>query len=116
VTFIEQSRQACSVIEANLQALTIDAASTVNRDALPALKRFHEEQDEFDIIFFDPPYASNLYATVLGILGTLDILAPDGIVVVEHRVKTPPEAEYGELRLYRRVKQGESGLAFYARK
>ena len=43
------------------------------------------------------------------------LLAPDALVITEHRAKTPPATEYGELKMYREVKQGESALAFYAR-
>jgi 16S rRNA (guanine966-N2)-methyltransferase len=112
-TFIEQSRPACSVIEANLAALGIKDAAVVNRNALQALKRLQEEGDQFDIIFLDPPYASNVHDAAMKMIGTLDIVAADGIVVVEHRAKKPLESEYGGLQIYRSVKQGESGLAFY---
>jgi len=114
-TFIESSRRASAVIEANLEALGIADASIVNQDALSALKQFQETDTQFDIIFFDPPYASELYGKAMELLGVGDLLAAGGIVVVEHRVKAPTEARYGDLQIYREVKQGESALAFYAR-
>src|SRR5574342_1279621 len=61
-TFIERSRRSCAVIEANLNSLDIaDQASLINRDALTALKRLEREASEFDLAFFDPPYASGIY-------------------------------------------------------
>ena len=48
------------------------------------------------------------------LLGEGALLRPGAVVIAEHRAKTPPLAQYGHLKIYRSVKQGESGLAFYA--
>jgi RNA methyltransferase, RsmD family len=112
--FVEQSRRACAVIEANLRALGItDQANIICRDVIAALKQLAYDTAPFDLLFFDPPYASGIYATVLSYLGDSAMLAEDGILAVEHRVKTPPESNYGRLKLFRQLKQGESALAFY---
>jgi 16S rRNA (guanine966-N2)-methyltransferase len=112
--FVEQSRRACAVIEANLRALGInDQAHIICRDALAALKQLAVEAAPFDLIFFDPPYASGIYSPVLNDLCDSLVLADDGIVVVEHRTKTPPQSDYGRLKMFRQLKQGESALAFY---
>lgn len=114
VTFIERSRHACAVIEANLTALGITIeATTINRDAPAALKRLEQESKQFDVAFFDPPYASEIYGQVMMQLGSGNLLSAGAVVIVEHRAKTPPEPEYGKLRIFREVKQGESALAFY---
>jgi 16S rRNA (guanine(966)-N(2))-methyltransferase RsmD len=114
VTFIDRSRVACSTIEANLDALGIKSNATiVNRDATSALRRLEEGSELFDVVFFDPPYTSEIYNQVLKQLGSGILTSPGAVVVVEHRAKTPPEPQYGKLRLFREVKQGESALAFY---
>jgi 16S rRNA (guanine966-N2)-methyltransferase len=116
VTFIDRSQRACAVIRGNLDVLGIKQAATIiNRDAVAAIDRLAAQSKKFDIAFFDPPYESELYRQVMGLLATADVLADDPVVVVEHRAKMPPDVEYGELRLYREVKQGESALAFYGR-
>ncbi|HST20722.1 MAG TPA: 16S rRNA (guanine(966)-N(2))-methyltransferase RsmD [Blastocatellia bacterium] len=113
-TFIDNSRRACSVIEANLQALGIKREATViNRDAVAALKRFAEESKQFDIAFLDPPYASGIYDSLMHTLATTALLSDDAIVIVEHRAKAPPESQYNDLKLFRELKQGESAIAFY---
>jgi 16S rRNA (guanine966-N2)-methyltransferase len=112
--FVEQSRRACAVIDANLRALGItDQASVICRDAIVALKQLASETAPFNLIFFDPPYESGLYSPVLSDLGDSAMLADDGVVVVEHRAKTPPQSDYGRLKRFRQLKQGESALAFY---
>ena len=116
VTFIDRSRRACAVIQSNLTTLGVTANATIiNREATIALKRLAGDAAKFDIIFFDPPYASEIYSQVMRQLAAGELLSPQAIVIAEHRIKNPPESEFGGLRIYREVKQGESALAFYAR-
>src|SRR3989454_8639637 len=70
VTFIERSRQACAVIEANLASLGITEATIIKHDAAASLKKLAREAAEFDVVFFDPPYASEIYAEVMNQLGS----------------------------------------------
>jgi 16S rRNA (guanine(966)-N(2))-methyltransferase RsmD len=112
--FIDRSRRACSVIEANLAALALaDEALIITRDAASALKRMAVEGARFDIAFFDPPYASQVYSQVMELLGSGAALEGGAIVIVEHRAKLPLEAVYGDLKAYREIKQGESALTFF---
>jgi 16S rRNA (guanine966-N2)-methyltransferase len=114
VTFIEQSRSASGIIVANLTALGITSeATTITRDAASALKQLEQGSSQFDTVFFDPPYASEIYAQVMRHLGSGNLLSSGALTIVEHRAKTPPEQKYGRLRMFREVKQGESALAFY---
>jgi 16S rRNA (guanine(966)-N(2))-methyltransferase RsmD len=113
VTFVDQSRRACSAIQGNLDTIGItNEATIINKDAVFALKHL---TGKFDVIFFDPPYESDVYARVLRELGQSDLAARDAIAVVEHRAKHPPEQIYGGLEVFRTVKQGESSLAFFRR-
>ena len=114
VTFIESSLRACAVIEANLSSLGLAPEATIiNRDAAASLKRLDQESGQFDIAFFDPPYASAIYTQVMNQLGSGNLLAAEALVIVEHRAKTAPGPECGKLRIFREVKQGQSALAFY---
>ena len=114
-TFIDSSRRACAVIESNLASLSITSNATIiNKDAVAAFKRLSGDEAKFDIIFFDPPYASEIYSQVMRGIAAGQLLAPDALVITEHRAKAPPAAEYGGLKIDREVKQGESALAFYA--
>src|SRR5258705_9764698 len=48
-TFIESSRHACAVIEANLASLGITQATIFKHDATDSLKRLERESVQFDI-------------------------------------------------------------------
>src|SRR5258708_10964854 len=61
VTFVDQSRKMCALIEANLEAIAdgIDV-ELVSGEAVEFLRRRAKKGvSPFDIIFFDPPYESD---------------------------------------------------------
>ena len=112
--FVEQARRACAVIQANLDALGLGNQSRlVCREAHAALRQLAADMEVFDLIFFDPPYASGLYSMVMSDLGDGLLLNDDAIVVVEYRAKLALEGSYGRLSRFRDLKQGESALCFY---
>jgi 16S rRNA (guanine(966)-N(2))-methyltransferase RsmD len=114
VTFLEASRRAASVINENLRHCGItNDFKLVNRDALDALKYFAREKKQFDIFYFDPPYDLEIYSPVLWQLAKNNLLAEDGIVIVEHRRQMLLAPKYDNLRPYRELPQGESCLTFY---
>ena len=116
-TFVDQSRKMCALIEENLETLGIDEGEVdvVSAEALVLLRRLAKKEGEpFDIIFFDPPYATD-YEAVLDYVGehAPRLLAEGGMVVVEHHHKNGLKGEFGALKRYRVLKQGDSCLSFY---
>jgi 16S rRNA (guanine966-N2)-methyltransferase len=118
VGFVDQSRRSCLTIKENLATLGIqNQAQILQRDALQAIKQLEATaslDSKYTIVFFDPPYASEIYERLLPQLATSPILHEDALVVVEHRTKHKLAEAYGCLKRYREVKQGESALTFYA--
>jgi 16S rRNA (guanine(966)-N(2))-methyltransferase RsmD len=111
--FVDRSRSACSVIRQNLASVGIEGeAAVLCRDAISAVRSLAGQGSQFDIIFFDPPYAGGIYAETVNAIGKTRLLAEDGILVVEHRAKAPPELDFEGLEMYRQVKQGDSALTF----
>ena len=117
VTFVDQSRKMRSLIEANTSALGIDEKEfeIVNADASAYLRHHAKrERDPFDIIFFDPPYATD-YEAVLSFIAEngRQLLSDEGIAIVEHHKKKDLQDEFGSLQRYRTLKQGDSVLSFF---
>ena len=117
VTFVDQSKKMCALIEANLAALEIDEGEVdvFTAEASDFLrKRAKKEVSPFEIVFFDPPYAAD-YEAVLQDIGkhAARLLTEDVFVVVEHHKKKQLPEEFGALRRYRELKQGDSKLSFY---
>ena len=117
VTLVDQSRQMCGLIESNLELVQIEQSDyeVVAIEALDYL-RHHEKKGEppFDLVFFDPPYATN-YDAVLTVIGErgATILNAGGVVIVEHYKKKALSDRFNALTCYRELKQGDSVLSFY---
>jgi len=112
--FVDKSRKACGLIEQNLDLLAIpeEQTSVVNSPAEKILSK--ENQDSWDMIFFDPPYSDD-YSPVLKAIGLNESggISEFGILIVEHHSKTILPDMVGEIRRWRIVNQGESQLSFY---
>jgi len=76
--------------------------------AVPALG---DAGHRFDVVFLDPPYASDLYEPLLQEVGPL--LDPEGVVVAEHFHKRQLPERIGGLSCTRSVRVGDHRLSFY---
>src|SRR5438046_6663585 len=117
VAFVDRSRKMYALIETNLKTLKVDEdeIEIVSKEALEFLiKRAKQEAVPFDMIFFDPPYAMD-YEAVLDYAGehATRMLAEGGVMIVEHHRKKDLKDEFGGLKRYRMLKQGDSCLSFY---
>ncbi len=80
VTFVERSPQSINVLQRNIEALAASTVSNVRRQDVRQFCRRSEQQ--FNVVFADPPYASFSADELLE--GIVALLLPDGIAVVEH--------------------------------
>ena len=122
VTFVDRSRKMCGLIERNLDLLEVpeDETDVVMAEAAEFLRRPTARQRNtgfeasWDLVFFDPPYATD-YLSVLEQLGNnaQKLLAADGLLVVEHHHKNQLPEEIDRIRRRRFLKQGDSALSFY---
>ncbi len=70
-------------------------------------------EDQFDIIFVDPPYASDEIDTVLPMIDRLPVLRDEGIVIAEHSSKRTLHEITGDLMLVKRYKYGDTALTLF---
>jgi 16S rRNA (guanine966-N2)-methyltransferase len=119
VVFIENHAPAATLIRKNLDSLGVRSGATVlGVDVLRGLEMLAASRKgraaPFDFVFLDPPYAATEeYARVLRFLGAAAFLAPDSIVIAEHRHSFELPARAGALVRYRVLKQGDAALSFY---
>ncbi len=117
VTFVDRAAPALKVLHANLERLGITQGFRIHSGSAAAyLRGPRSGAAEFDIVFLDPPYdAAAEYASILSLLGgeSASFLAPNAIVIAEHRKKQSLDARYGALHRTRLLTQGDAALAFY---
>ena len=115
VTFVESDRRAEALIGENLAHCGVENGYAIIRDTVA---RAIDQLDAaafgpyelFDIVWLDPPYDERPDA-VLAAAGVL--MAPDGLLVLEHARRVPPPETAGGLVRVRQVASGDSTLSFY---
>jgi 16S rRNA (guanine966-N2)-methyltransferase len=115
VVLVDQSRAAIEVLRENARALA-GAGGDVqifHQDTRIALAALADSGVRFDIIYLDPPYASDLYEPLLEVAEVL--LERTGLVVAEHFHKRVLPETIGRLVNTRSVRIGDHKLTFYAR-
>ena len=116
VTFVDRSRKMCGLVEANLDLCGIPEEETevVCSEAEDFLRQAPaRKRGPWDIIFFDPPYATDYMRALNPLRSELKLVAADGLLVIEHHHKNDLPDAIGELQRRRVLKQGDSTLSFY---
>lgn len=113
VIAIEKWNRACIIIEENLQQVAGEDQTfhVVQGDVVKRLKILAGQQ--FDRIYFDPPYASNLYQPVLEAIVNHQLLAPEGELAAEHSPNRLPVKAITGLEICRQKVYGNTALTFY---
>jgi len=115
--FVERSRPAAAVLQSNLERTRFeDRARLVVADVYRALSRLAREGASFDLVFVDPPYEREEGARCVAQLSALNLLAPGGLVVVEHRREEDMPVVIENLTKIRSVRYGRTALSFFRAK
>lgn len=83
VTFVDRSKDSISLVYQNLKGIEGNY-KVVNSDFSSALRSSFVSGKQYDVIFLDPPYATNLGELAIEIIFELNLLKEDGIIVFEH--------------------------------
>jgi 16S rRNA (guanine966-N2)-methyltransferase len=113
-TLIEVDMNALKTIRSNLTASKlINRAEVLNIDAFKALQALSKRNCCFNIIFFDPPYTSDLYKTIPEEISKLSLLCHDGMLIIESSSRNVlPEKILSFLKVDSRT-YADSSLNFY---
>ena len=115
VFFVESSAKAARLVRENLASLEIrTGAEVIEADAVRGLERLASRRLMADFIFLDPPYEkADEYSDVLEFLDASHLIAPRGIVIVEHFSKMELPQRLDRLECTREIEQGDTLLSFY---
>jgi 16S rRNA (guanine(966)-N(2))-methyltransferase RsmD len=109
---IEQSSRAGGIIQHNWQqvAKPDQQIQLIRGDVLKKLPTLAGQT--FDLIYVDPPYASELYQPVVDAIAALNLLAPEGELALEHSRDGIPLHLPATFAIARQKTYGNTGLTF----
>lgn len=111
VVAVERAQPALKALRGNMAQLGVRAGLRVEPVSVAAFLR-KAAGSAFDLVFLDPPYdAAEEYEQVLA--GVAPLLAPEGMVIAEHRRKDKLAESYGALARTRLLEQGDAALSFF---
>jgi len=111
VTLVEADRATAGLIRLNLEMLKIqNMARVVIHDALEFMAA---SGGHYDIVLADPPYLANVSSQILDVVSKHGLLAPGGILVIQHHRAEKIDAQTQGLALWKCKKHGKSSVEFY---
>lgn len=116
VILVESHKATARLAQENIDTLEIrSCAEVMEGDALVGLQKLSSRHLLADFVFLDPPYEDSAqYLTVLNYLDSAHLLAPYGLVIVEHRNKIELPGRFDRLERTRLLEQGDATLSFYS--
>lgn len=110
--FVERRKDALQAIRENLKVCGFaENSRVVNGDSMNYLK----SGEKFDLIFLDPPYASDLLDQALEQIVAFDICHGHGIIVAESAADKALPTLRAPYSLYREYRYGKIKLTVYHR-
>ncbi|MBI3011853.1 MAG: 16S rRNA (guanine(966)-N(2))-methyltransferase RsmD [Candidatus Omnitrophica bacterium] len=117
VAFIEADPDALINIRGNLDRvageLPRSAWRIVHLDVERGLRQLAKAEPPFDVMMFDPPYRSGEGKKALNTVVECAMLAPAGLVAIEHDRRTTLPSSVGPLQQRARHRYGDTVLSFY---
>jgi 16S rRNA (guanine(966)-N(2))-methyltransferase RsmD len=119
VTFVESAAAPLRALRSNIETLGIRSDYHLEQRSVPlTLRNLARRDPRFTLVYLDPPWEdAAAYQQTLSLLGEAGstLLGPGALVIAEHarRRAVAPLEQYGALRRYRVLAQGDAALSFY---
>jgi len=111
--FVDNNKESIAVITENAHHTKLfERTEIYKNDVYRSLELFSQKGRTFDLIFCDPPYKRGFIQGVLEKLNSYPIIAPQGVVVIEHSRDEKIADEWENLQLRRTEKYGTTLISF----
>jgi RNA methyltransferase, RsmD family len=112
--FVDLAKDAVDVIRQNINSLGCQECTEVyHMKDTRALALLKEQGRKFSVIYLDPPYAKQHNAEILSFIDTNEMMAPNGVVVIESDKKDHFEENYTHLKFIFDKEYGISRITYY---
>ncbi len=111
--FIEKETLHATELKKNLTVCGFDESSEVFvSTAERGIHILSEQRRQFDVVFADPPYDKGLAGKTVGLLEGINVIASDGILIVEHSFRETIGSENTFILTDQR-RYGDTVLSFF---
>lgn len=117
--FCEKNHNAAKMIHQNLTKTKFEnQAEVFEMDYKKCLLELTERKEKFNVIYIDPPYKANIAAHAIKQIISLDLIEPNGIMIIEtdELERDLSELEELQVEVYDLRKYGRVYLIFLSRK
>jgi 16S rRNA (guanine(966)-N(2))-methyltransferase RsmD len=111
VVFVERDPRAVRLVRENLARCGVEGGYAIIRGDFVAAARRRLPAGAFDLVLIDPPYGDAALGEILD--AAARIVAPGGLIVLEHGARRPAPAGAGAFPRARTLAAGDSALSFY---
>ncbi|MGI6664415.1 MAG: 16S rRNA (guanine(966)-N(2))-methyltransferase RsmD [Christensenellaceae bacterium] len=112
--FVDADSETIAMTRKNLaETSLIEKAVILETDYKKALLQVAKEKKKFRFIFIDPPYASDFYLPAIQTVNAHDLLAEDGMMIVEHNVAHILDGVSNDI--HRQKRYGQTYITFLER-
>lgn len=110
---VDSNRESRAIIEDNIARTRMSGRATLHSFSLPeGLQRF-TGKPPYNVIYADPPHAFTGHTALLTAILDAGILAPEGVILIEHATRTTLPESVDSLQRVRDAAYGETTLSFY---
>jgi 16S rRNA (guanine(966)-N(2))-methyltransferase RsmD len=113
VYFVEHDRRALMTLQANVQRCDMVGRATIVAASLPQALQQLPASVQADVLFLDPPYASDLAEVTLAALVERHVLAAHGVLVWQHMARRVIPQTVLERLLWKSRRYGNTQLSLY---
>ena len=117
-TLVDKSGQAAGIISKNISKVRLEGSDEIRfykKSVSQALEFLGQAGEKFDIIFMDPPYkdAALRLEEETKLIREYNLLAEDGMLIVEHDKDFEPAVELNGLKRVRSCSYGITVITFF---
>ena len=114
---LEKDADALKVIQDNVTACRQDARCTSMRgDSIASMNTLSRQGKQYDLIYVDPPYQGGLYEEVLKNIAEKELLAQDGLILLECAKNTSLSIENSIFFIYKEKCYGDTCVLYVKQK
>ena len=111
VDFVDNRKKCCDIIKYNLERMGILHKTHIYCCSVKRALTFLN--NNYDIIFIDPPYSDSSTDNLLARLGKSKLVGENSTIVICHGNRFPLNPEYDDLHLVKERRYGDTFISIY---